>query len=707
MKWVKRLVLALAALILVFIGLVVLLVVTVDPNDYKQLIVEQVNKTTGRQLSLEGDISLSFFPWLGLRLGEAELSNAAGFGETPFARVEEVQVRVSVLPLLKREVRADTLKFSGLSVDLRKNREGVSNWDDLIPETTEASQTPPPAAPETASMPVAWVVGGIEISDAAVRWQDAQSGTDVRISPFNLTTGVVQLDHPIALNMDLVLHNQEPQIKAAVTLQTQATVDLNTQIYRLGDLQFAVHAEGDALPNGEWKMTLDSTLVADMNAQTLTADPLALQAVSVTLDGRLQVERLLGDPKVVGHLKSAPIAVRDLLAALGQPPLQTTDPDVLKQAKLDLDFEAGSDRAAIPRLEFVLDESRLNGEAELQSFARPKVRFKLRLDQLDVDRYLPPTAEQTPTEKRPQPAPSGTPAAPQDDQLALPMDTLRGLTLDGRLEVAKLKLAELRLSDIQATLVANDGLLSVKPLNSKVYGGQLTSHFSLDARQDTPLFAFFTNLEGVRLGDLIQDVQQDKAYLRGRGTLSYELKTRGERVSTLKQQLGGKLNLAVTQGALRDPELARKVEAVVAFLKNRKPNPPGEELIFDSLTGSAVVTNGVLQNDDLKLITPLILAKGQGSANLVNETADYTLSVGLAGDETKKERIFVPITMQGPFAKLKYGLDLKKVAKQRLQKEVDKHKEKAQEKLDAELQKREGDLKEELKKKLGDKLKLF
>jgi AsmA protein len=175
----------------------------------------------------------------------------------------------------------------------------------------------------------------------------------------------------------------------------------------------------------------------------------------------------------------------------------------------------------------------------------------------------------------------------------------------------------------------------------------------------------------------------------------------------LKKQLGGKLDLAVTQGALRDPELARKIEAAVAFLKGREPNPPGEELIFDSLTGTAVIDKGVLQNDDLRLITPLILAKGQGSASLVNETADYTVSVGLAGDETKTERIFVPITMKGPFAKLQYGLDLEKVAKQRLQKEVDKHKEKAQEKLDAEIQKREGDLKQELQKKLGDKFKLF
>ncbi len=705
MKWVKRLLLALAALVVIFIALVVLLVVTIDPNDYKQLIVEQVDKTTGRQLSLKGDIELSFFPWLGLRLGEAALSNAAGFGDTPFARVQEVQVRVAVLPLLKREVRADTLRFNGLSVDLRKNRQGVSNWDDLISEPSEPSEAPPTEPQGPATVPVAWAVGGIEISDAELRWQDAQSGTDVRIAPFNLTTGTVQLDKPIELEMDFVVHNREPEIKATMLLQTKAAMDLNTQIYRLEGLRLTADAEGAGVPKGQSRMVLESTLVADLNAQTLTVEPLALEAATIALDGRLKVERMMGDPKITGDLKSAPFSVRKVLAALGQAPLETADSEVLKQAELDLAFEAGSDRAAIPRLEFLLDESRLNAEAEIRSFAKPQVRFKLVLDQLDADRYLPPT--QTPTDEQSPPPPAETPVAPQDDRLTLPLDTLRGLTLDGRLEIGKLKVAQLRLSNIQATLAANKGLLSVKPLNSQIYGGQLNSRFSLDARQDIPAFAFATNLEGVKLGDLMQDLQQGKAYLRGRGKLSYDLKTRGERISSLKKQLGGKLNLAVTQGALRDPELARKVEAVVAFLKNRKPNPPGEELIFDSLTGTAIVDKGVLQNDDLKLITPLILAKGEGSANLVNETADYTLSVGLAGDETKTERIFVPVTMKGPFAKLKYGLDLEKVAKQRLQKELDKQKVKAREKLDAELQKREGDLKEELKKKLGDKLKLF
>jgi AsmA protein len=132
-----------------------------------------------------------------------------------------------------------------LSVELRKNRQGVSNWDDLIPEQSEPSEAPPAAPEEPSAAPVLWAIGGIEISDAAVRWQDAQSGTDLQISPFNLKTGEVQLEKPIDLKMDLVAHNQQPEIKANVTLKTKATVDPNSQIYRLED--FNLHVGGELI----------------------------------------------------------------------------------------------------------------------------------------------------------------------------------------------------------------------------------------------------------------------------------------------------------------------------------------------------------------------------------------------------------------------------------------------------------------------------
>ena len=73
-------------------GLVVLIVVLllavsflVDPNDYKDRIVQVVKEATGRELQLPGNIKLSVFPWVALKLGPATLGNPRGFSPQPFA----------------------------------------------------------------------------------------------------------------------------------------------------------------------------------------------------------------------------------------------------------------------------------------------------------------------------------------------------------------------------------------------------------------------------------------------------------------------------------------------------------------------------------------------------------------------------------------------------------------------------------------------
>ena len=93
----------LGLLVVLVLALVILVPLFEDPNYYKERIVEEVKKSTGRDLAIQGDIGLSVFPWLGLELNGLNLSNAPGFGDKPFAVVEHAQVRVNLLPLILEE----------------------------------------------------------------------------------------------------------------------------------------------------------------------------------------------------------------------------------------------------------------------------------------------------------------------------------------------------------------------------------------------------------------------------------------------------------------------------------------------------------------------------------------------------------------------------------------------------------------------------
>ena len=79
------------------IGLIVialvLVVMFVDPNDYRDDIQRIVEQKTGRELKLSGDLKLSVFPWIALETGAATLGDAPGFGPEPFVSIKEARVR--------------------------------------------------------------------------------------------------------------------------------------------------------------------------------------------------------------------------------------------------------------------------------------------------------------------------------------------------------------------------------------------------------------------------------------------------------------------------------------------------------------------------------------------------------------------------------------------------------------------------------------
>ena len=118
-------------IISLFVVGVIALSFIVDPNDYKQEISQQVEQTTGRTLTLEGDIGLSIFPWVALELGPLSLSNAKGFKAETFAQVNAAQIRIKLIPLLRKQLEMDTIILDGLVLNLEKDKSGKTNWADL------------------------------------------------------------------------------------------------------------------------------------------------------------------------------------------------------------------------------------------------------------------------------------------------------------------------------------------------------------------------------------------------------------------------------------------------------------------------------------------------------------------------------------------------------------------------------------------------
>src|SRR5579863_8961903 len=116
-------------IVAVLIAAVIVLWLTINPNAYKGRIEAAVRTSTGRDLSMTGDIRLAIFPTLALELGPASLGNPPGFSSSqPFASLQRVALRVRVLPLLHHQIDVGRIEIDGLDLRLLKNAQGQGNW---------------------------------------------------------------------------------------------------------------------------------------------------------------------------------------------------------------------------------------------------------------------------------------------------------------------------------------------------------------------------------------------------------------------------------------------------------------------------------------------------------------------------------------------------------------------------------------------------
>ena len=118
---------------------------TFDPNQYKPQIVDLVKDRTGRTLTMDGKIGLTFFPKIGAEVEKVTLSEPKS--TKSFARIEEARVALALLPLLRKQVIVDQVTLSGLAVDLVRYKDGRTNFDDLLGKKKPDEPAPKAPAP--------------------------------------------------------------------------------------------------------------------------------------------------------------------------------------------------------------------------------------------------------------------------------------------------------------------------------------------------------------------------------------------------------------------------------------------------------------------------------------------------------------------------------------------------------------------------------
>lgn len=757
------------------IGIIILLIAAlaalpfiIDPNDYKDEIAAQVEKATGRNLTLQGDIGLSVFPWIALELGPLSLSNANGFEAESFASVQAAKVRIKLMPLLKKELEMDTIVLDGLLLNLETNEEGVTNWDDLTKTDTDTATTDETTSSQTQAESGSGLsainVAGIKLSNANVLWSDASKGENFQLRNLNLDTDPLVPGKPTALAAAFDLISSEPNVKAHIKLDTKVIVDLEKQLYavedlvlntvansttmplheanldlraninanmasqlitingldlslqgnsetqkidaklsglveanldtqqhRISDLALTATIDDEKLPGGKATLKVNTNVTANLANETAQISDLIIQLVDLTVNGQIQAENILSDDLAFnGNVAITPFNLRKLANDLKIELPEMADPDTLKQVQLSTEISGSKNAVTARNLQLILDQSQLTGQAGISNFAKPGYTFDLSLDQIDADRYLPPAKE---TAEQPAEAPATTENAPANNPPAeeLPLAALREINAKGSFKIGKLKVSGITSENIVITIDAKDGLVKLAPLSAELYQGKYQGNINLDARNDALKLSVDENLQGIQAGPLLKDLTGNDR-ISGTANANVKLAGSGKDINTIKQSLSGNGAFSFTDGALKGINIAEAIRQAKAVISGQRASETNEpvQTDFSSLKGSFTANEGIINNQDLELMSPLLRVTGAGDIDLPREVLDYGVRVSIVGTvEGQGGRgledlrgLTIPVKVTGSFDNPRPSVDLAAVLKEQATGEL---KAKAEEKLKEKL----------------------
>ncbi|MCJ2164288.1 MULTISPECIES: AsmA family protein [unclassified Pseudodesulfovibrio] len=629
-KIIKISLISAAAIVLLFVVAAIALVVLVDPNEYKAEISQAVKEQTGRDLKFEGDIGFNFFPWLGLDVGPMALGNAPGFAPDEMVRINKAEASIRIMPLFSGNLSVGTVVLDGLTLNLAKNAKGVTNWDDLTKaaatDTKDAVEPTEKKSGDTAKKPSEMLsVQGIEITNANVMFDDRQAGTKTSINNLNLIVGEVGngVRFPFELRFDLKLDN----------------------------------------PNIETRPTLTGFAKLDQDTGSMEIDQFTFSALNLEITGLFFAKAKDGTASYSGELKLAEASVRKLMQEIGMEVPATADPKALEALSADLKFNGTESNVSLEKMTVKLDDTTVTVDGSVKNFNKPAMNLNVNVDTMDVDRYLPPKSD-TPgdtTQAGPTAATNDKPAEEPD------LSGLKGLDLAAKLTVGKLKVMNLTITDILCQLTAKNGVLKAQPVSLNLYDGSYSAEGWLDANPKVATWGEKGGLKGVLAGPLLKDLV-GKDHLHGTTSAKYDLKGFGLTPDNIKKSVTGTASFAFTDGAVMGVNVAKMIRDGWNQLKGKavSADEPAKT-DFAELLGSATITNGLIDNQDLLMKSPLLRVTGKGWANLPRNNTDYTATVTVVGtlegqDGASMEDLKglpLPINVKGDLNDPKISLDLK------------------------------------------------
>jgi hypothetical protein len=325
---------------------VVLVVVFRNPLLNSALVRKEISavlrEKLGRDVALSGAMRIDEWPRVELDVGRGLIDNPAGFNGPPLAQWDLIQMRVHYSTAYKAEPQLYGVVIHGLKIALRIDGTGRDNFSDL------GSRDPmPPKVP--LNLP------RVEIRDAEVRFTDGRESTEPTFVARSITLQTGKVERGVG-----PVEGWRWRI-SGVDLRAQP-LNLDTVALRLASLSVDASVPAARIPSA-----------------TLHLGPVRLRLSDLVVsfsDGR--------PPQAAGRFALDPVPLAAMIEAVGQKPPFARRSPWFQLRGLSGSLRQTEEGLLVDNLRLNIDDVRLTGSVSVGR----NIRFSLRGNRLDLDRYI-------------------------------------------------------------------------------------------------------------------------------------------------------------------------------------------------------------------------------------------------------------------------------------------------------------------------------
>jgi AsmA protein len=440
----------LGGLIAVAVLAMLLLPMFIDEQALIEMAQEQVRASTGGELMIEGDTELSLFPRFGLRLEETslDLPPKSEFDQQINASIKELDVGLSLLPLLGGNVDVGTIVISGVKADI-----------------TEPQALPPAPEPQPIMSDREWEKRGELIRENKAKERQRQLAEDATVAGIAIIAEAVRIE-----DITLILRTRDGKLSNEIKVDALTLSNVNTANEPMGLAgTLAVLGDGSAPPlsitlDGGIRVASDFSKIQLENLGTEVTGALT-QPVLSTLSGEFLMKPAKADFKLEASLPGGDVSGQLVWSALESPEIKLN----VSTARLDVD--------------------------QIQPASAPAAAAG---DSADAS---PPSS-----------APDSSEAQQPSVPAPLPVGPLRDLDLELRVNANQLIAGGQSITDAQVLLRVLDGVADIEYIRGVLHEGQLDTRIALNARRPTVEAAIEGGLKGVNMDLLLASLgNQDAA----------------------------------------------------------------------------------------------------------------------------------------------------------------------------------------------------